>query len=82
MQLLNKGLTNKWDMTQEDKITKAEILWTLKVASCGHSFASCDNLGQPFAAMFLDSKLAESFSLGQAKVALWDFTWIGTILSC
>ena len=50
-------------------MTNAEILWTLKVAASGFSFASCDNLSQEFKVMFPDSKIADSFKLGHAKVA-------------
>ena len=48
--------------------TKAEILWTLKATSAGYSNNSCTNNAELFQLMFPDSKIAQSFKLGPAKL--------------
>ena len=54
-----------------DSVTDAEIRWTLKnVLSC-FSFRSCDDLSGLFKAMFLDSAIAEKFSLQKDKCAYY-----------
>ena len=50
-----------------DESLKEEILWLAKVASSNFSFRSTDKLGELFRSMFLDSKIATSFSLSHTS---------------
>ncbi|KAJ8889241.1 hypothetical protein PR048_008739 [Dryococelus australis] len=40
--------SKQWTIDEADKVTKAEILWTLKVVESGYSFSSCDGLADIF----------------------------------
>lgn len=53
----------------KDSVTKAEVLWTLQTIARHQSYRSCDDAKDIFQAMFPDSKIAQKFTLGQAKVA-------------
>ena len=48
---------------------QVEVIWLAKLASCNFSFRSVDNLGNTFKAMFLDSKIASSFSMGRSRAS-------------
>lgn len=59
----------EWRLTADEEVAKAEIIWTLKVAESGYSYASCSSLNEEFRTMFPDSKIAKSFALGADKVS-------------
>ena len=46
---------------------RAEVLWTLKVASCHFSLRSCLGLNKLFWSMFTDSEIVKSFQLSKTK---------------
>ena len=48
-------------------VVKAKIIWILKSICCGYSKKSCGQLNCTLKAMFLDSKIAEAFSMGRTK---------------
>lgn len=48
---------------------QAEVIWLAKLASCNFSFRSVDNLGNTFKAMFPDSNIASSFSMGRSRAS-------------
>ena len=48
---------------------QAAVIWLAKLASCNFSFRSVDNLGNTFKAMFPDSKIASSFSMGRSRAS-------------
>ena len=48
-------------------VVKAKIIWILKSICCGYSNRSCGQLNCTLKAMFLDSKIAEAFSMGRTK---------------
>ena len=50
---------------------KAEILWTLKVATSHYSLRSCLGLNEIFKAMFVDSAIAKSFQLNKTSSILF-----------
>jgi len=52
-----------------DAVTKAEVLWALRIVTKHQSYRSCDELKDIFQCMFPDSKIAQKFTLGAAKVA-------------
>lgn len=49
-------------------VTKAEIIWGLKVASTDMSYRSCDKIGQTFNAMF-NCPISRDFQLSRTKVS-------------
>ena len=48
---------------------QAGVIWLAKLASCNFSFRSVDDLGNTFKAMFPDSKIASSFSMGRSRAS-------------
>lgn len=52
-----------------EHIAKAEILWALKAVSSHYSFNSCSNLKDILCAMFPDSAIAKSISIGKTKTS-------------
>lgn len=50
-----------------NSVLKAEVLWTLKTVASNFSFTSCDNIGDFFEEMFLDSAIAKKFKMGKTK---------------
>jgi hypothetical protein len=57
------GMTNHYH-----NVTKAEIIWGLKVASCDMSYRFCDKIGDTFHAMF-NSPISKDFHLSHSKVS-------------
>ena len=51
-----------------DEVTKAEVLWALKVVEDDSSFASFDDMQCLFRSMFPDSKIAQEYRCGTTKV--------------
>ena len=47
--------------------TKSEIVWILKSVVCGLSARNSDNMGNVFAVIFPESKIAKNFFLGRIK---------------
>ena len=56
-------------MSHDDEVAKAELIWTMKVAESGYSYQSCKSLREDFQAMFPDSAIAKSFTLGADKIS-------------
>ena len=54
--------------SEEDKIVKPEILKALRVVACDYSFRSVNKGSLIYKKMFLDSKIAASFSQEETKV--------------
>lgn len=50
-------------------MTKAEIIWCLKVVASHYSYRSCTDLSSVLHAMFPDSLIAQQFSMSYDKVA-------------
>lgn len=60
----------KW--THADHVTKAEILWTIKVANAGFSYDSTEGIGALFCQMFNDNQsnsVVGDFELSASKVS-------------
>ena len=55
------------DYVKDANTTKAEILGTLKTVMSTSSLRSCEQLKHLFLAMFSDSTIAKSFTLGRTK---------------
>ena len=51
----------------KESVIKAEIFWVLKNVMSGFSLRSCDGISDCFKEMFLDSKIANKFSLARTK---------------
>ena len=47
--------------------TKSEIVWILNSVVCGLSARNSDNMGNVFAVIFPESKIAKNFFLGRIK---------------
>jgi hypothetical protein len=54
---------------QQESVTKAELVWSMKVIMSGYSYNSCRDLNNTMKAMFPDSHIAEQFSLGSDKAS-------------
>ena len=54
--------------SHSDQVTKAELLWAMKVANGNFSFASCDNIAALFQEMF-SCAYSNDFSCSSTKVA-------------
>jgi hypothetical protein len=52
-----------------DKVTRAEIIWTLNCAYHDYSFSSNEDFGNTLRAMIPDSKIAENISLSSRKMS-------------
>lgn len=60
----------KW--THADRVTKAEILWTIKIANTGFSYDSTEGIGTLFCQMFNDNQsnsVVGDFKLSASKVS-------------
>ena len=55
--------------TLNNATVEAEIFWLAKMACSNFSFRSSDTIGHLFQAMFPDSEIAKSFSLGHTKAS-------------
>lgn len=55
-------------ITQDD-VTKAEVLWCMKIVMGHFSLNSCRDLGSLFKKMFCDSAVAQKFTLGSTKAS-------------
>ena len=55
------------DYVKDANATKAEILWTVKTVMSKSSLRSCEQLKHLFVAIFPDSTIAKSFTLGKTK---------------
>lgn len=62
----NDSSSRKWN--QADRITKAEILWTLKSVKSNFSFSSCDNISELFSEMF-DCEISNGMKLCRTKMS-------------
>ena len=68
--LLATQIVKKW--THADRVTKAEILWAMKVASAGYSYESTCNISKLFNEMFNDSNtnpVVSDFELASSKMS-------------
>ena len=65
------------DYVKDANTTKAEILWTLKSVMSKSSLRSCEQLKHLFVAMFPDSIIAKSFTLGNTKCGYYITYGIG-----
>ena len=63
------GSNPNFKVSHDDEVARAEIIWTLKVVESGFSYASCNSIKEDFCAMFPDSRIAKSFTLGTDKVS-------------
>ena len=54
-------------LCEKDKITKAEVLQSLKVVECNMSFASASGDAKRFQEMFPDSDIAKKYCQGETK---------------
>jgi len=64
MQLVNPNKSLSFD----DRVSKAEILWTLKSVQHGFRYKNFDDVGKLFREMFPDSKIAEKFLIQHSKI--------------
>ena len=64
---VNKRPKSAYYITEQ--ITKAEILWAMKTIHSHYSYNSCCNVTDIFSAMFPDSNIARSMSVGSTKIA-------------
>ena len=55
------------DYVKDANTTKVEILWTFKTVMSKSSLRSCEQLKHLFVAMFPDTTIAKSFTLGKTK---------------
>ncbi|CAF1514152.1 unnamed protein product [Rotaria sordida] len=67
--ILDTNTNKNKPLTLNDQVTKAEILWSLKVARKGLSYNLCDELNELFSSMFSDSSIAENFSIQSDKMS-------------
>ncbi|KAJ8879024.1 hypothetical protein PR048_019630 [Dryococelus australis] len=51
----------------KEDVTRAEIVWALKVVDSRYSKSSCYDISDLFSFMFPDSNIAKQFSLGETK---------------
>lgn len=63
----SSDVSRKWN--QADRITKAEILWTLKSVKSNFSFSSCDNISELFSEMFETCEVAKGLQLCRSKLS-------------
>jgi hypothetical protein len=55
-------------ISSRDVVTKAELIWSMKVVSSHFSYASCDDLKETLHAMF-PGRIPDNFSLSSSKVS-------------
>jgi len=68
-QASTSGASQKWTLSHQDKVTKAEAIWVMKVAQDNLSFRSCDKIAETFQEMFADSDVARDVKLNCSKVS-------------
>lgn len=71
---------NCQQLTEQDKVTVAETLFTLAVAKCNIPFSFSDTASELFPKMFTDSKLASEFSVSRTKLSYIISDGIGPFL--
>ena len=54
-------------MMKDDSVTRAEIIWAVKVIMSSYSLSSCSGISKLFQTMFPDSKIAEHVTLSNDK---------------
>ena len=54
-------------MMKDDSVTRAEIIWPVKVIMSSYSLSSCSGISKLFQTMFPDSKIAEHVTLSNDK---------------
>ncbi|CAF4012810.1 unnamed protein product [Rotaria sordida] len=67
--ILDANTNKNKPLTLDDQVTKAEILWSLKVAQKGLSYNLCNELNELFSSMFPDSSIAGNFSIQADKMS-------------
>ncbi|CAF4497738.1 unnamed protein product, partial [Rotaria sp. Silwood2] len=67
--VLDTNTNKNKPLTLDDQVTKAEILWSLKVAEKGLSYKLCDELNELFSSMFPDSSIVGNFSIQADKMS-------------
>lgn len=55
--------------TSRDDVTRAEILWTMKMVKNHYSYRSSDDMNLLFQSMFPDSSIAKQLSFGRTEVS-------------
>ena len=59
--------TSLIDLVSRDQTLNAEMIWSLKVLKCKHSYRSSESKSKLFCSIFLDSKIAQNFTCGKTK---------------
>ena len=55
----------------KDKVTKAEVLWSMKCIMSHFSMNSCGDIKEIFQMMFTDSSVAQQMSIGSTKLSYY-----------
>ena len=63
----NKSQAATDNMFTKENVTRAEIQWALKTVDSKFLLSSCEGTNALLCEMFLDSKIAHSFSLSRIK---------------
>ncbi|CAF1203448.1 unnamed protein product [Rotaria sp. Silwood1] len=67
--VLDTNTNKNKPLTLDGQVTKAEILWSLKVTQKGLSYKLCDELNELFSSIFPDSSIVGNFSIQADKMS-------------
>ena len=71
----------EYELSSQDKISNAEVLWSFKVASADYSLRSCDDMPLVWRGMFPDSPIATGLTYSRTKASYIFADGLGPLLA-
>ena len=71
----------EYELSSQDKISNAEVLWSFKLASADYSLRSCDDMPLVWRGMFPDSPIATGLTYSRTKASYIFADGLGPLLA-